>query len=200
MTSWGALGLSLRGPEGPAGAAGPAGSQGPAGAQGPQGVAGTAGSTGPAGPTGATGPAGAAGPTGPTGPAGPTPARQTVSSTTSSLANAASADFTLTSGKLAQLLAVTLSHASWLRIYRSAAQRTADTRTTPGGTLQALIDLGDARPYAEVVTTAAAQTVTLNPVPELPGDGSGLVYARLRNNSGGTVAITADLLILTLEN
>jgi hypothetical protein len=31
MTSWGALGLSLRGPQGPAGAAGPAGSQGPAG-------------------------------------------------------------------------------------------------------------------------------------------------------------------------
>ena len=71
MTSWGALGLSLRGPEGPAGAAGPPGSQGPAGAQGPQGVPGTAGSTGPAGPSGATGPTGATGATGPTGSQGP---------------------------------------------------------------------------------------------------------------------------------
>ncbi|PZV04594.1 MAG: hypothetical protein DCF23_05865 [Cyanobium sp.] len=52
MTSWGALGLSLRGPEGPAGAAGVAGAQGPAGSQGLQGVPGTTGSQGPVGPAG----------------------------------------------------------------------------------------------------------------------------------------------------
>ena len=45
MMSWGALGLSLRGPEGPAGAAGPAGSQGL------EGVPGATGPTGPAGPS-----------------------------------------------------------------------------------------------------------------------------------------------------
>jgi hypothetical protein len=106
----------------------------------------------------------------------------------------------MATGRVAQLLAVTLSHASWLRIYRSAAQRTADTRTSPGGTFQAQIDLGDAKPYAEIVTTGAAQTVISNPVPEIPGDGSGLIYVRLRNQSGGTVAVTADLSILKLES
>jgi hypothetical protein len=134
------------------------------------------------------------------GPPGETPPpleRAVVSHTTGSLADAASADFTIEVGQVAELLQATISHASWVRFYRSAAQRTADTRTVPGGTLQEMIDLGDARPYAEVVTTGASQTVVVGSL--ILGDGGGLAYVRLRNNSGGSAAITLDSTILTLE-
>lgn len=67
-------GVSLVGPQGPAGATGAAGPQGPAGATGatgPQGPAGATGAAGPQGPVGATGPQGLQGPAGATGPQGP---------------------------------------------------------------------------------------------------------------------------------
>jgi hypothetical protein len=124
--------------------------------------------------------------------------RTTVSHTTDSLVDAASEDFTIEAGRVAQLLSVTISHASWVRFYRSAAQRTADTRTAPGGTLQEMIDLGDARPHAEVVTTGASQTVVVGSL--ILGDNDGLAYVRLRNNSGGSAAVTLDSTILALES
>ena len=61
-------GVSLVGPQGPAGVAGAIGPQGPTGLTGLQGPAGVA---GPQGPAGATGAAGAVGPQGPSGAAGP---------------------------------------------------------------------------------------------------------------------------------
>ncbi len=74
-TTWvGLLGVSLVGPQGPAGGpVGPTGQAGPSGATGPQGLAGSVGPTGPmglTGPFGATGPQGLLGPTGPQGVAG----------------------------------------------------------------------------------------------------------------------------------
>jgi hypothetical protein len=121
-----------------------------------------------------------------------------VSHTTGSLANGASEDFTIEVGQVAKLLTVELSHAAWVRFYRSAAHRTSDTRTVPGGTLQQMIDLGSARPYAEIVATGA-QTIAVNPVAGIVGDGDGLAYLRIRNDSGGTAAVTIDSTILTLE-
>ncbi len=65
-------GVSLVGPQGPAGATGAAGPQGPAGATGAAGPQGPVGATGLQGPAGATGPQGLVGATGATGPQGPT--------------------------------------------------------------------------------------------------------------------------------
>lgn len=64
-------GVSLVGPQGPAGATGAAGPQGPAGATGATGPQGPVGATGLQGPAGATGPQGLVGATGATGPQGP---------------------------------------------------------------------------------------------------------------------------------
>jgi hypothetical protein len=64
-------GVSLVGPQGPAGATGVAGPQGPAGATGAAGPQGPVGATGLQGPAGATGPQGLVGATGATGPQGP---------------------------------------------------------------------------------------------------------------------------------
>jgi hypothetical protein len=125
--------------------------------------------------------------------------RQTVSATTASLADGASAELTMELGQLSVLLEVTISHASWLRFYRSAAQRAADTRVEPGGTLDEMIALGDAKPYAEIVTTVADETVALNPVATLPGDVSGLVYVAIRNDSGAPATIEINTIILTTE-
>jgi len=141
-------------------------------------------------------PVGAAGAKGDTGEPGQL-TRSTVGYTTSNLADAASEDFIVEVGKVAKLLSVTVSHASWIRFYSSAAQRTADIRTAPGGTLQEMIDLGSARPYAEVATTGASETVVINS--SIFGDNDGLAYVRLRNNSGGSAAITLDSTVLTLE-
>ena len=64
-------GVSLVGPQGPAGVAGAIGPQGPTGLTGLQGPAGATGATGLQGPAGATGPQGPAGTTGAVGPQGP---------------------------------------------------------------------------------------------------------------------------------
>ena len=64
-------GVSLVGPQGPAGVAGAIGPQGPTGLTGLQGPAGATGATGLQGPAGATGPQGPAGTTGAAGPQGP---------------------------------------------------------------------------------------------------------------------------------
>lgn len=70
-TDWPVTGISLIGPQGPAGATGATGPQGPAGATGAIGATGPQGPAGPTGATGATGPQGPAGATGATGPQGP---------------------------------------------------------------------------------------------------------------------------------
>jgi len=133
---------------------------------------------------------------------GTTLATTTVNFTAPDVADLGTADFTIPVGELAILTSITLSHPGWLRLFRSAAQRTADTRLVPGGVLQAVIDLGDSKPYAEFVTTTEPQTIICNPVPSLKGDATtptGLVYARLVNQSGATRAITGNLTIIQLE-
>jgi len=124
---------------------------------------------------------------------------RTTSLTTPSTNNLATVDFTMSLGKVSKLLQLTLSHPSWVRFYRSSAQRLADTRSGPGGTLQGMIDLGDVKPYAESVTLGLNQIIDQNPIPTLRGDSDGLVYVRLVNQSGSTQSITISTLTLRLE-
>lgn len=127
-------------------------------------------------------------------------ARQTFSYTTpASLAPGTTTDFTMPLGKVCNLFGVTLSHPAWIRFYRSVLQRNADTRVSPGGTFQSLIDLADAKPYGEAVSSALAQTVIPNPVPTLVGDSGGFVYIRLVNYFNSAAVITVTTVSLPLE-
>jgi hypothetical protein len=115
-------------------------------------------------------------------------------------AHGATVDFTVALGRFSELTKVSSSHPCWLRLYRSAGQRLLDTRLGPGGTLQAMIDLGDGKPYAEFVTTVAPQTIVCNPPAGILGDESGLAHVRLVNRSGDSRAITGILTIIQLES
>ena len=116
--------------------------------------------------------------------------RVDTSYTTGILAQDGVADFTMNLGKLSELIAIKVSQPSWVRFYRSSAQRAADTRVTAGGSLQAIINMGDSKPYSENVTVSTLETITQNPVPLLQGDGAGLVYVRLIKKSTGSSAVT----------
>lgn len=111
----------------------------------------------------------------------------------------ATVDFTVALGKACQLTKVALSQPCWLRLFRSSSQRALDVRLAPGGLLQTMLDLGDAKPYGEFVTTATPQTIVCNPPAALLGDASGLVYARLVNQSGAPAAIAGTLTTLRFE-
>jgi hypothetical protein len=125
--------------------------------------------------------------------------RVNTSHTTGVLAQDGVADFTMNLGKLSELVAVQVSEPSWVRIYRSSAQRGLDTRTSPGGTLQAVINLADTKPYSENVTATASQTIIQNPVPLLQGDSAGLVYVRLIKKSAGSSTVTFTTTTLRQE-
>lgn len=125
--------------------------------------------------------------------------RVTASFTTASLAQSEAADFTMNLGKLAELVSVQVSEASWVRLYRSSAQRAADPRLAPGGPLQTIIDLGDNKPYSENVTTTPGQAIIQNPAPLLQGNSAGLVFARLIKQSAGSSAVTLTITTLPLE-
>jgi hypothetical protein len=125
--------------------------------------------------------------------------RTTKTHTTSELAQFGVEDFAISIGKLAKLLAVKVSEPSWVRIYRTSDQRAADSRSASGGNLQAVIDLGENRPYSETVTTQADQTIVRNSVPMMQGDSNGLVYVRLIKQNGGTSPVTLTLTIFLEE-
>ena len=110
--------------------------------------------------------------------------------TTAALAQNESADFALELGKLSMLKAIQISEPSWVRFYRSSEQRASNMQTSPGGNLQAKIDLKDSKPYGEVVTSQAAETLVPNPVCTLLGNSAGLVYVRLVKQSPGTGPVT----------
>ena len=125
--------------------------------------------------------------------------RTTKTFTTPDLAQFGVADFAVSVGKLSKLLAVKVSEPSWIRIYRTSDQRAADSRSASGGNLQAIIDLGENRPYSETVTTQANQTIVRNSVPVMQGDSDGLVYVRLIKQSPGTSFVTLTLTIFLEE-
>jgi hypothetical protein len=130
---------------------------------------------------------------GPPGPDGIVPA--TLTYTTASLAANASEDFTIAGGDAFQLLSIESSRPAWVRIYGTAAARTADTRTQPGGAVPA----AGSEFYAEVATTATPQTIRLSPVPLVQGTNGG-AFVRVVNRDSVARTIALSFNVLTLQD
>ena len=122
--------------------------------------------------------------------------RTTANAATSSIANNASANITITAAKTYALQKIQTSAAAWVTLYTDTTSRSNDssrseaTDPTPGSGV-----------IAEVITTGAA---TQNVTPGLIGwnnDGtpSTNVYLKVVNKSGSTQAITVTLHYVTLE-
>ncbi len=120
---------------------------------------------------------------------------QTLSNTATSLASGANSDFTVNAGDVFTLLRVTSSHPAWIRVYGSNADRSADTRATPGAPYPST----GSGFYAEILTNQTPQTVIMSPVALCQGV-SGVAYVRKQNRSGGTATIISDYFVLTLAS
>ena len=179
--------VQTSGPSGPPGPPGPAGTPGSPGPTGPDGP------TGPTGPTGNNGTPGSPGPTGPPGPPGPgaSLAPTVFSVTTNLLAPGESQDFSSADpGNIYELLVVESNTPAWLRVYSSAAARSADTRIAPGGTPP----LSGTGFFAELATTSSPETIEFAPVPLVQT--SGLTYFRVVNTDVVPRTITFTLTVL----
>ena len=127
----------------------------------------------------------------------PTTARAEVSGTTASIADAASADLTITNtGKAGQLLSIETDAAAWVTVYASQATRTADasrTETTDPATGSGVL--------AEAITTGA-QTVLITPSTMFfnnEATPASELYLKVVNKSGAAAAITVTLKVIPLE-
>lgn len=124
------------------------------------------------------------------------PSRTTVSATTTSIADGADEDVDVTGFKGYALLNIETDAAAWVRVYTSAAARTADNSR-----LETTDPAPDAGVIAEVITTGA-QSVRISPGVFGYNDESPVnttVYVNITNKSGSTQTVTADLTILQLE-
>lgn len=122
--------------------------------------------------------------------------RSSVTGTTSSLADAAEADLDITGFKSYALLTITTDRAARVRLYVSAATRTADASRAEG-----VDPTSDAGLIAEVITTGA-DTVIISPGAygfNLEGTPTTNIPCRVTNKSGGTSTVQVDLNILQLE-
>ena len=124
------------------------------------------------------------------------PARSTVSGTTASISNGASANINIVGFKVYALLKINTSAASWVRIYTDEASRTADS-----GRSQGTDPSNGAGVIAEIITTSS-QTIVISPSTlgfNNESSPSTNIPIRVTNLSGGAVAITVSLTILQLE-
>ena len=124
--------------------------------------------------------------------------RGNVSGTTSSLAQNAIGNITITGHKSYLLMNVQLSAAGWFRLYTDSASRTADANRSVGEDPAAGSGV-----IAEVITTASSLTQKVTPF--VPGGNmdnpvSTNMYVAIQNLSSTTQAITATLTILKLED
>ncbi len=123
-------------------------------------------------------------------------ARTTVSATTASLADGATADATITGFKGYLLYKIQTSAAAWVRVYTDVASRTADLSRSE------LTDpASGAGVIAEVITTGA-QTVLISPGTlgfsnESSPDTN--IQIAVTNKSGSSAAITVTLTVVQLE-
>jgi hypothetical protein len=123
-------------------------------------------------------------------------ARTTVSATTASLADGATADATITGFKGYLLYKIQTSAAAWVRVYTDVASRTADSSRSE------LTDpASGAGVIAEVITTGA-QTVLISPGTlgfsnESSPDTN--IQIAVTNKSGSSAAITVTLTVVQLE-
>ena len=122
--------------------------------------------------------------------------RSTATGTTSSLADAAQADLDITGFKAYALLTITTDRAARVRLYVTAATRTADASRAEG-----VDPTSDAGLIAEVITTGA-ETVIISPGAygfNLESSPTTTIPCRVTNKSGGTSTVQVDLNILQLE-
>ena len=120
-------------------------------------------------------------------------ARATVSST-SSLANDAVANVSITTPKTYVLLKVETSHAAWVTLYTDTSSRTADASR------QISVDpIPGSGVVSEVITTGA-QTQLITPGAIcFNSAGSGTTYAKIVNKSGSTSNVQVTLTYVALE-
>ena len=123
--------------------------------------------------------------------------RSTATGTTSSLADAAEADLDITGFKSYALLTITTDRAARVRLYVSAATRTADASRAEGTD-----PTSDAGLIAEVITTGA-DTVIISPGAygfNLESTPTTTIPCRVTNKSGSASTVQVDLNILQLES
>ena len=199
-----------KGQKGEVGAQGPGGGDkgqkgevgsGSAGAKGQKGEVGSTGSNGSAGSKGQKGEvgSGSAGDKGQKGEAGGGAGsftRTTANAATSSIANNASANITITAAKTYALQKIQTSAAAWVTLYTDTTSRSNDssrneaTDPTPGSGV-----------IAEAITTGAATQLVTPGLIGFNNDGtpSTNAYLKVVNKSGSTQAITITLHYLPLE-
>ena len=189
------------GTKGQKGEVGSTGSNGSAGAKGQKGEVGSTGSNGSAGSKGQKGEvgSGSAGDKGQKGEAGGGAGsftRTTANAATSSIANNASANITITAAKTYALQKIQTSAAAWVTLYTDTTSRSNDssrneaTDPTPGSGV-----------IAEAITTGAATQLVTPGLIGFNNDGtpSTNVYLKVVNKSGSTQAITITIHYLPLE-
>ena len=123
--------------------------------------------------------------------------RTTANAATSSIANNASGNISITAAKTYALLKVQTSAAAWVTLYTDSTSRSNDasraetTDPTPGSGV-----------IAEVITSGAATQIMTPGVIGWNNDGTpaSTVYAKVVNKSGSTQAITVTLHYLPLES
>jgi len=127
---------------------------------------------------------------------GGSPSRGTVTGTSASLANAATGNIDITGFKGYVLLKIQTDRAAWVRLYTSAAARTADASRTQGtdpGPNDGVI--------AEAVTTGA-QTVVFSPATfgfNDEGTPTTNIPVAVTNNSGSTSTVQVTLTLIQME-
>jgi hypothetical protein len=122
--------------------------------------------------------------------------RQVLSGTATSLANGATATFTINGHKTYALLKIQTSAAAWVRIYSSSAAQTSDASRTsftdpvPGSGV-----------IAEVITTGATNQIITPAAIGFNDDATitGNIYVRVTNQSGATASVAVTLTVLQLE-
>jgi hypothetical protein len=123
--------------------------------------------------------------------------RTTVSGVTTSIANLGIGNTNITGFKSYALMRVGLSTAGWLRLYTDSASRDADVSRSIGE--DPAVGSGV---IAEVVTTGISTTQIISPFVmggNLDNPADTTIYASIKNLSGSTQSITANLTILQLE-
>ena len=122
--------------------------------------------------------------------------RGSVTGTTGSLADAAEADLDITGFKSYALLTITTDRAARVRLYVTAATRTADASRAEG-----VDPTSDAGLIAEVITTGA-ETVIISPGAygfNLESSPTTTIPCRVTNKSGGTSTVQVSLNLVQLE-
>jgi hypothetical protein len=123
--------------------------------------------------------------------------RSTAAASTGSIANAATANVTVTGFKGYLLYKIQTSAAAWVRVYTSVAARTADS-----GRLEGVDPSPGAGVITEVITTGA-ETILITPGTvgfndESPVDTN--IQLAVTNKSGGSANITVTLIIVKVED